>query len=295
VSEPGEIVERGVIADGLRVATAMNDAPRALYARAPLIVLPGISFVWQDYRSLLTHYAVERRVFALDWPGFGGSAQPAVKDHRYTSDYLAQTLSTWINSLGLGRAVLLSTGISAIPAIRYAQAHPRRVLGLAFMSPIGFYHGSSRASVAGRLLRAPGLMRHLDGYITSLLIGPSTTEETRQVLERHQQLCRADTHRQAVQISASLWESMQSSRDELALLAKSLSAPAMVLHGALDPLVTQSDARQAASVLGERGTLTITLQESGHLPFLQQPAPFYRALSGLLETAEDAALASPQV
>jgi pimeloyl-ACP methyl ester carboxylesterase len=137
-------------------------------------------------------------------------------------------------------------------------------------------------------------MRHLDGYVTSLLIGPSTTEETRQVLERHQQLRRADTHRQAVEISAALWESIQPSPEELALLAKSLSAPAMVLHGALDPLVTQSDARQAAAVLGARGSLTITLQESGHLPFLQQPAPFYRALSGLLETAEDAALASPQ-
>jgi pimeloyl-ACP methyl ester carboxylesterase len=68
----------------------------------------------------------------------------------------------------------------------------------------------------------------------------------------------------------------------------------MVLHGALDPLVTQSDARQAGSVLGERGTLAITLQGSGHLPFLQQPIPFYQALSGLLETAEDAALASPE-
>jgi pimeloyl-ACP methyl ester carboxylesterase len=295
VSEPGEIVERGVIAEGLRVATAMNDAPRALYARAPLIALPGISFVWQDYRSLLTHYAVERRVFALDWPGFGGSARLAARDHRYTSDYLAQMLSTWIDSLGIGRAVLLSTGISAIPAIRYAQAHPKRVLGLALMSPFGFFHGGRGAAVAGRLLRAPGLMRYLDGYITSLLIGPGTTEAARQVLERHQQLRRASTHRQAVRLSASLWKSIQSSQEELALLAKSLSAPAMVLHGAIDPLVTRSDAHQAASVLGERGTLTITLQESGHLPFLQQPTPFYQALSGLLETAEAAALASPQV
>jgi pimeloyl-ACP methyl ester carboxylesterase len=282
------------MADGLRVATAMNDAPRALYARAPLIVMPDTRFVWQDYHSLLTHYAVERRVFALDWPGFGGSASPAARGHSYTSDYLAQILSTWIDSLGIGRAVLLSTGISAIPAIRYAQAHPGRVLGLAFMSPIGFYHGSSRASFAGRLLRDPRLVRHLDGYITSLLIGPGTTEEARRVLERHQHLRRSDTHRQSVEISATLWESIPSSREELAPVAKSLSAPAMVLHGALDPLVTHSDARQAASVLGERGTVSITLQESGHLPFLQQPAPFYRALSGLLETAEYAALASPQ-
>jgi pimeloyl-ACP methyl ester carboxylesterase len=294
VSEPGEIVERGVIADGLRLSTAMNNAPRALYARAPLIVLPGMSFVWQDYQSLLTHYAAERRVFALDWPSFGGSARPRANRHRYTGDDLAQTLSTWIDSLGIGRAVLLSTGISAIPAIRYAEAHPRRVLGLAFMSPIGFYHGSFGASFACRLLRAPGLMRHLDGYITSLLIGPGTTEEARQVLERHQQLRRADSHRQAVEISASLWESARSSQTETYLLAKTLSAPAMVLHGALDPLVTRSDAHQAASVLGKRSTLIITLQESGHLPFLQQPVPFYQALSGLLETAEEAALASPE-
>lgn len=295
MGDPGGIVERGVIADGLRLAAAMNDAPRALYARAPLIVLPDIGFVWQDYFSLLTHYAVERRVFALDWPGFGGSARPTSKDHSYNGEYLAQTLSRWIDNLGIGRAVLLCTGISGIPAIHYAQAHPRRVLGLAFISPIGFYHGGRSSSLAGRLLSAPGLMRHLDGYVTSLLIGPGTTVEARQVLERHQQLHRAADHRQAVEVYVSLWESIRSSQREISPLAKTLSPPAMVLRGELDPLVTDNDARQAASALGERGTLTITLPESGHLPFLQQPIPFYQALSGLLETAEMAALASPQV
>src|SRR5258707_15413830 len=71
------IAERGVVVQGLRLATAMSDAPRALLRHAPLVVLPAAGHSWSDYRPILERFATERRVFALDWPGFGGSAKPA--------------------------------------------------------------------------------------------------------------------------------------------------------------------------------------------------------------------------
>src|SRR5262245_24708260 len=81
---PPPITERGVMVNGLRLAAAMSDAPRALLARTPLVVLPEVGFVWEDYRLLLEHFASERRVFALDWPGFGGSAKPRAGEFAYT-------------------------------------------------------------------------------------------------------------------------------------------------------------------------------------------------------------------
>ncbi|MGO8950528.1 MAG: alpha/beta fold hydrolase [Ktedonobacterales bacterium] len=293
MSEPLGIVERGIIAGGVRLATAMNDAPRSFYARSPLIVLPGIGFVWRDYLSLLEHYGGERRVFALDWPGFGGSALPNSNDHHdygHVDQHLVQTLSTWVDSLGIGRAVLLGTGISGMLAVRYASAHPKRTLGVAVISPIGLLPDGTDSSIVAHLLRAPWLMRRLDGYVTPLLIGPGSTAEARRVLERHRQLRRDAGHRNAIQAYAPLWRSIQQSQPEISMLAKALSVPAMVLRGALDPLVTEREARQAAKALGGHGTLAITLPESGHLPFLQQSARFYQALSGLLETAEIVAL-----
>jgi pimeloyl-ACP methyl ester carboxylesterase len=56
------------------------------------------------------------------------------------------------------------------------------------------------------------------------------------------------------------------------------------VRGALDPIISAAAARRATSALGERGGLQVVLPGAGHLPFLQQPSAFNRAVRGLLET-----------
>src|SRR5260370_37457670 len=79
------IAERGIVVQGLRLATAMSDAPRALLRHAPLVVLPAAGHSWSDYRPILERLAMERRVFALDCPGVGGSPEPAPAALRYSA------------------------------------------------------------------------------------------------------------------------------------------------------------------------------------------------------------------
>jgi pimeloyl-ACP methyl ester carboxylesterase len=292
-----EVKERAVVVGGARLATAMNDAPRALYARAPLVVLPDIGFVWQDYRSLLERHATQRRVFALDWPGFGASEHAPGQGLLSGDEQLAQTLAVWMDSLGIGRAVFLSTGVSGMVAIRYAAAHPRRTLGLALIAPVGFHSGGVTSWLGMRILRTPLLMRRLDGYVTSLLVGPAETAEAARVLERHRQLRQAPGYAASIEAFTALWGSLPASQQEIIHLAQALRVPTMVLRGALDPLVTDAEARRAAAALpglGGHGTLSITLPEAGHLPFLQQDERFDQAISGLLETAEVVALETPE-
>ena len=76
-AESARLAERAVQVAGLRIATAMNDVPRFLLARVPLVMLPAANHPWQDYRLILERFAPDRRVFALDWPGFGASEKPA--------------------------------------------------------------------------------------------------------------------------------------------------------------------------------------------------------------------------
>jgi pimeloyl-ACP methyl ester carboxylesterase len=85
---------------------------------------------------------------------------------------------------------------------------------------------------------------------------------------------------------AALWRSFESQRDDLLATAKTVTAPAIVLRGALDALVTEADTKRAADALGEHGAVTVALPDAGHLPFLQQPGPFLRAVAGVLNTAE---------
>jgi pimeloyl-ACP methyl ester carboxylesterase len=282
------IAERGMLVAGVRLATAMSDAPRALLARAPLVVLPSPGFVWRDYESVLKGFAGERRVFALDWPGFGASDAPPASDFAYTLEHYGELFSAWLDTVGIARGVLLANGLAAIIALRFAAAHPRRVAGLALVSP----HGFAAPGLTTRLTRwattSTSLLRLTWPLATSLLLGPTTTLAA-PVAERHRQMRSAPAHATAIAAHAALWRTLPSLAT-MAATAKSVTAPAAVIRGALDPIVTAADARRAAEATGDHGALEITLPGAGHLPFLQQPDRFFAALTGVLNTAEVQAL-----
>ena len=190
-----------------------------------------------------------------------------------------------MDGLGIARVVLLGNGIGATVAIRYAAAHPKRTLGLALSGPLGFGAGGRFGRLAGRALTRPALLRRLEPVLTSLALGPTTPLTTEIALRRREQRT-ADDYPASVAAFAALWRSLAVERDELVARAKEVTAPAIVLRGAMDALVTESDAQRAAEALGEHGGMRIELPGAGHLPFLQQPGPFLRAVAGVLNTAE---------
>src|SRR5262249_24910650 len=137
-AERVRLAERAVQVAGLRIATAMNDVPRFLLARVPLVVLPAANHPWQDYRSILERFGPERRVFALDWPGFGASEKPSSSDFAYNIQRYVEILAGWMDGLGIARAVFVANSVGAGAAIQYAAAHPQRALGLLLVAPAGF-------------------------------------------------------------------------------------------------------------------------------------------------------------
>jgi pimeloyl-ACP methyl ester carboxylesterase len=287
------LAERGVLVGGRRLAAAMSDAPRSLLPRVPLIVLPEVGFVWRDYLPLLERFAGERRVFALDWPGFGASAKPPEGDAAYSLTGYLEALCGWLDGLGIARGVLAANGLGAAVALRYAAEHPRRVLGLALLAPVGFSTGARSSRLVVRLLGSPTLLRRVEPLATSLSLGPDSPS-VRAAHARHRTLRSAADFRLSVAALSALWRDVAApaARAQLAEAAAAVAAPAIVLRGALDPLVTAPEAHAAAAAiggLGGHGALEVTLPEAGHLPFLQQPQRCFAALDGLLGTAELAA------
>src|SRR5262249_33238188 len=145
-----------------------------LMPRPPLVVLPAAGFVWQDYLAVLERFAAERRVLALDWPGFGGSDRPVPAEFEYSGAGFAEMLSGWLDGLGIARSVLLGNGIGATAALRYAANHPQRVLGLALASPLGFGTAGRIGRLARQALSSPVLLRRIEPALTSLALGPNT-------------------------------------------------------------------------------------------------------------------------
>jgi pimeloyl-ACP methyl ester carboxylesterase len=93
----------------------------------------------------------------------------------------------------------------------------------------------------------------------------------------------------SIEAYAALWRSFDWPAADLSACARDVAAPAMVARGALDPIITEADVRRAAEALGANAgkrALEVVLPNAGHLPFLQEPERFLRAVEGLLATAE---------
>jgi pimeloyl-ACP methyl ester carboxylesterase len=287
-AETPRLAERAVQVAGLRIATAMNDVPRSQLARAPLVVLPAANHPWQDYRLILERFAPERRVFALDWPGFGASEKAAPGDFAYSVQGYAEILSGWMDSLGVARAVFVGNSVGAGAAIQYAAAHPQRALGLLLVAPAGFTPPGITRWTAARFLGTPGVLRAVVGGFTSLYLGP-TTDATRAVIDRQKERHVSSDYNASIAAYAALWRSFDAPAADLSAAAREVTAPAMVVRGALDPVITEADARRAAEALGAnmgKRALEVVLPNAGHLPFLQEPERFLKAVEGLLATAE---------
>jgi pimeloyl-ACP methyl ester carboxylesterase len=276
---------RGVVVQGQRLATAMSDAPRAFLARAPLVVLPAAGFTWEDYRPILEHFAPERRVFAFDWPGFGASAKPAPSDFVYSSAHFAEVLAGWLDNVGVARAVLLGHGVGAAAAARYAAAHPERVAGICLVAPSGFSPRRPLLSLVTRIMGIPSVLRLVTPRLTSFALGP-TTAATTSLLAAHQQRRHAPEYAATVAAHAAINRSARLPEEYLPPLAKTVSAPTMIVRGALDPLFSAGDAEHADEAFGERRPLVVTLPGAGHLPLLQSPDRFFQVVGGVLNTAE---------
>lgn len=279
------LTERGVVFEGQRIASVMSDGARSLLARPPLILLPDAGAVWTDYRAIMERFSASRRVFALDWPGYGGSAHPTPAEFTYTLERFTTLFGQWVDSLGIARAVVLGHGLAAGVAVRHAVAKPGRTLGLALVGPLGFAGQNAIEAFTGRALRSAALWRLVEPMVTSLGLGP-TTDQTR-LIETDRALARKDPEYAAsLAATVALWRDAEAVRDVTTTQAQQTNAPSLVIRGALDPICTEAEARLTAEALGERGGLHITLPEAGHLPHLQQPDRFYQALDGLLLTAE---------
>ena len=104
----------------------------------PLLLLHGRGGAAAEFTPILAPLAAQRRVIALDLPGWGLSDKPA-----FTGRTARDALRVWMDGalalldhLGLERAVVGGTSMGSAVALRFALRHPRLLQGLILMSPV---------------------------------------------------------------------------------------------------------------------------------------------------------------
>lgn len=111
-------------------------------ANAPtLLLLHGFPTSSHMFRNLIPALSDRFHVIAPDYPGFGNSDQPAMKDFDYTFDNLANVVEQFTEKLGLQRYSLYLMDYGAPVGFRLAVRHPERVDSLIVQNGNAYVEG----------------------------------------------------------------------------------------------------------------------------------------------------------
>ena len=100
----------------------------------PVVFVHGLGGQWQNWLENIPRVARERRVIALDLPGFGRSAMPR---EEITIRNYARTVEALCQQLGLGRIALVGNSMGGFVSAEVVIDYPGRVERLVLVSAAG--------------------------------------------------------------------------------------------------------------------------------------------------------------
>src|ERR671932_1977557 len=115
----------------------------------PLVLLHGVGTSSGEWSWVLPDLARNHRVYTIDLPGYDGSYEPP----DYSPAYTAQFVSSFLDAVGVERAVVVGNSFGGLVALRLALSEPERVSALVLVDSAGLGHAVSPALTA---LTLPG-------------------------------------------------------------------------------------------------------------------------------------------
>jgi pimeloyl-ACP methyl ester carboxylesterase/putative sterol carrier protein len=113
--------------DGLRIsALSMGRGPDVL-------LLHGLGASKTSYVDTLAALSRDYRVHALDLPGFGASAKPAVAP--YSARWFADVVVGWLDAVRIGRVHLVGNSMGGRIALEVGLDQPRRIGSIGLLCP----------------------------------------------------------------------------------------------------------------------------------------------------------------
>ncbi len=253
-----------------------------------VVFIHGLSGSWQNWLENIPRFALDRRVIALDLPGFGESPMPA--EHISISGY-ARCVDELCEQLGLDTVAVVGNSMGGFVGAEMAIAFPQRVERLCLVSAAGISIVNLRREpllAVGRILAAGGTMTAAQQR--SVLRRPGLTHLTFAFVFRHPTRLARDL----------LLEQMQGTgktgflpaldaltdydfRDRL----PEIGCPTFIVWGDQDLLVPVEDADEFERLIPD--ARKIVFEDTGHCPMLERPEAFNAHVADFLAESGSAA------
>ncbi len=253
----------------------------------PLVFIHGLAGCWQNWLEQLPVFAAERRVIAIDLPGFGFSAMP--RETISISGY-ARIVEGLLHELGVDAAAVVGNSMGGFIGAELAIDYPERVERLVLVSSAGI---TTDHAPIGRLVPALRFAERALLIATGAVAARSDTVARRRRLRlvtlsiavAHPTLLPGPLSAEQLRGSGKpgFIDAFQSIthyaiRDRLPQIA----APTLIVWGANDRLVPQRDAEVFARLIPD--ARKIVYADTGHVSMLERPGRFNADLHSFLES-----------
>jgi pimeloyl-ACP methyl ester carboxylesterase len=240
----------------------------------PIVFVHGLGGQWQNWLENIPRAAQERRVIALDLPGFGLSPMPR---ERITISGYGRTVNGLCEELGLGRVEVVGNSMGGYIAAEVAIQFPSRVDQLILVSAAGI----SSADLAHEPILALGriataLVTWTAARDRAIAARPKTRHLALQLVARHPSRLKADLAYEGFfkgtgkpgfedALRANLEYDF---RDRLPEIGR----PTLIVWGEKDSIIPVQDAQQFERLIPD--SRKVVMEDTGHVAMAERPATF---------------------
>lgn len=239
----------------------------------PVVFVHGLGGSWQNWLENIPRVAQERRVVALDLPGFGRSEMPA---ERSSIPGYARVVDELCDRLGLGEVVVVGNSMGGFIAAELAIEFSARVAKCVLVAAAGISITSLRRHPAMTWARVVATLGAWGtAHARTVAVRPRLRHAALSVVMRHPSRIPADLAYEQIAHSGSpgFVDAMKAllSHDVRARLGE-VRCPTLIVWGDRDVLVPVEDAAVFESLIADSRTLIFT--DTGHTPMLERPVEF---------------------
>lgn len=249
--------------------------------RTPALFVHGLGGTWKNWLENLPMFALDRRVIALDLPGFGESELPAGEIS--ISGY-ARCVEQVCRQLGLSEIDLIGNSMGGFVSAELALTQPERVRRLALVDAAGISIVDLLRWPARTAMRLIAVQAGWGSAQRSILLRPRLRHMAFRAVMRHPTRLAIDLV--AEQAGGPGMPGFLLAMD--ALLSydfrdrlSEIRCPTLIVHGEEDMLVPVADAHEFRRLID--GSQLLLLKDTGHVPMLERPRTFNRALAEFLD------------
>jgi pimeloyl-ACP methyl ester carboxylesterase len=274
--------ERTVDVQGLRtryLTAEDNGGP-------PLVLLHGVGTSAGEWSWVLPGLARNRRVYAVDLPGYDGSYEPP----DYAPAFTATFIGSFLDAAGIESAVVVGNSFGGLSALHLALSEPARVSALVLSDSAGLGRAVNPALAT---VTFPGTVR----LVTVLAKTPPGAAQRAlgrallffarpwrippKWLKDQYRLAQLPNFTEAT-LAATLRSTVGPAGQREVLLEElpRLQMPTLIVWGIEDRVLPYWQAQDALTRL-KKGSLEL-IPNCGHLPHVEQPERFVSILEGFL-------------